>query len=254
MDMFEIAVSLLTLVIIEIILGVDNLIFLIILASKLPKAQQKKARQVGLTVAWVTRLILLFSAVWIATLNKPIFHLADFGFSGRDLFLLLGGIFLIAKATREIHFEMIHNYDVLDEVKIKGGTFKSVVFQIGLMDIIFSLDSVLTAVALTKLFWVMATAITIAIIVMIVVSEPVGKFIEKNPTIKMLALSFLILIGTVLIADGFHFHIPRGYVYFAITFSLTVEALNLLKRNKVNNKKLKSTKLKSTIEKKSKRK
>lgn len=244
MDMFEILISLITLVVLEIILGVDNLIFLIILASKLPKQQQKKARQLGLTLAWVTRLILLFSAVWLSTLNEPIFSIGTLTFSVRDLFLLLGGIFLLTKATREIHFEMIANDELLKNIKSKRSSFRTVVIQIGLMDIIFSLDSVLTAIALTHLFWVMATAITIAIIVMIVVSEPVGNFIEKNPSIKILALSFLILLGTVLVADGFNFHIPRGYVYFAITFSLSVEALNLIKRNRLKLKHLESTRQK----------
>lgn len=240
MYQFEIFLSLFTLIVLEIILGIDNLIFLIILANKLPNESRARARQIGLTLAWVTRLILLFSAVWIAGMEKPLFEVFQLKISARDIFLLAGGIFLLAKATGEIHYEMVYpGGSHKDAPSVKGATFNAVVFQIGLMDIIFSLDSVLTAVALTKHFWVMALAITIAIIVMIAVSGPVGKFIEKHPTIKMLALSFLILIGTVLVADGLGFHIPRGYIYFSITFSLAVEALNIIRNERLKKRKSK---------------
>lgn len=241
MAWFDLISSLFALIILEVVLGIDNLVFLAILTERLPRASRKRARQWGLTFAWVTRLLLLASAVWLVRLTTPLIAWGDFSFSARDLFLLGGGAFLIAKATQEIHREV----EPLEAAAGVGATqqkavaasFKSVVIQIGLMDIIFSLDSVLTAVGLTPHFWVMATAITIAIIIMIWASEPVSAFIEKHPTIKMLALSFLILIGMLLVADGFQFHIPRGYVYFAMGFSLGVESLNFWKRTKHQKKK-----------------
>jgi predicted tellurium resistance membrane protein TerC len=229
MDILDIVLSLSALVILEIILGVDNLVFLSILTEKLPKNQRKKARRWGLTFAWVTRLLLLGSAVWLVKLKTPFITIADFSYSIRDVFLLLGGGFLIAKATQEIHFEVAEGEEELRESQPFKATLRSVVVQVALMDVIFSLDSVLTAVGLTDRYWVMAVAITIAILVMIYASEPVSEFIEKHPTIKMLALSFLILIGMVLVADSFSFHVPRGYVYFAMGFSLGVESLNLIK-------------------------
>ncbi len=233
MEWLNLVSSLLALIILEVVLGIDNLVFLAILTEKLPRASRKRARRWGLTFAWVTRLLLLASAVWLVRLTKPVITLFELGFSMRDLFLLLGGAFLIAKATQEIHNEV--EPIELEEVSAEASTsvqasMQSVVLQVGLMDIIFSLDSVLTAIGLTPYFWVMATAITIAIIIMIWASEPVSGFIERHPTIKMLALSFLILIGMVLVADGLSFHVPRGYIYFAMAFSLGVEGLNTLKR------------------------
>ncbi|KTD08199.1 TerC family protein [Legionella jamestowniensis] len=239
MDILDIVVSLLALTILEVVLGIDNLVFLSILTEKLPKEQRKKARRWGLAFAWITRLLLLASAVWLVRLTTPLFSIADFHFSGRDLFLLAGGAFLIAKATQEIHLEVGEGH--IDDFTASRGnktvTFKGVVIQVALMDIIFSLDSVLTAIGLTKHFWVMATAITCAILVMIYASEPVSRFIDKHPTVKMLALSFLILIGMVLVADGFAFHIPRGYIYFAMGFSLGVEMLNLLRHSRQHKRK-----------------
>lgn len=234
MEALDIVLSLFALIILEIILGIDNLVFLSILTEKLPKNQRKKARRWGLTFAWVTRLALLASAVWLVKLTHPFITIGDFEYSVRDLFLFLGGVFLIAKATQEIHFEVGNTEKELHEIGAVSASMKSVVMQVALMDIIFSLDSVLTAIGLTKHFWVMAVAITFAIIVMIFASEPVSRFIERFPTVKMLALSFLILIGMVLVADSFEFHVPRGYVYFAMGFSLSVEGLNLLRsaRNK----------------------
>ncbi len=229
MELLDIILSLLALTVLEIILGVDNLVFLSILTEKLPQNQRKKARKWGLTFAWVTRLLLLASAVWLVKLKTPFVTLGDFSYSVRDVFLLLGGGFLIAKATQEIHMEVSDEEELQENNQIKV-TFKGVVTQVALMDIIFSLDSVLTAVGLTTRYWVMAVAITIAILIMIYASEPVSQFIEKHPTVKMLALSFLILIGMVLVADSFSFHVPRGYVYFAMGFSLAVESLNLIKR------------------------
>ncbi|WP_298625999.1 TerC family protein [uncultured Legionella sp.] len=240
MEFIDISLSLIALIILEIVLGIDNLVILSILTEKLPREKRKKARRWGLTFAWATRLLLLGSAVYMVQLVHPLVSIGSFSFSARDIFLCLGGAFLIWKATDEIH------QDVTDDDSVKpvtthlnsAATFRGVIIQIALLDIVFSLDSVLTAVGLTSLFWVMALAISIAIIIMIFASEPVSEFISKHPTIKMLALSYLILIGTVLVADGFSFHIPRGYLYFAMGFSLGVESLNLIKRNRANRKKI----------------
>lgn len=232
MEWLSLISSLLALIILEIILGIDNLVFLAILTERLPRELRQKARRWGLTFAWSTRLLLLASAVWLVRLTKPIISLLDFSFSVRDLFLLLGGAFLMAKATQEIHHEVepAELDGALGKLAAPKRSFWGVVLQVGLMDIIFSLDSVLTAIGLTPHFWVMATAITIAIIIMIWASDWVSAFISRHPTVKMLALSFLILIGMVLVADGFSFYVPRGYIYFAMGFSLAVEGLNTLKR------------------------
>ena len=232
MSIFDILISLVALIVLEIILGIDNLVFLSILTQKLPVAERRKARRWGLMFAWVTRLFLLFFAVWLITMTRPLFSILDYSFSVRDLFLLIGGGFLIAKATEEIHHEVGEEKLPEQVATSKATKFSHVVFQVGMMDIIFSFDSILTAVGLTPHFWVMAVAITCAIGVMIYAAEPISHFIQKYPTVKMLALSFLILIGMVLVADGLSFHIPRGYVYFAMGFSLGVEALNLVKRSR----------------------
>lgn len=232
MDLLDILASLLALIILEIVLGIDNLVFLSILTEKLPTEQRKSARRWGLTFAWITRLLLLGSAVWLVKLTRPLLSIGQFSFSARDIFLFLGGAFLIAKATQEIHQEVSDSTVSPIQPKNKLVTFKKVVLQVAIMDIVFSLDSVLTAIGLTNRFWVMALAITCAILVMIYASEWVSRFIDKHPTVKMLALSFLILIGMVLIADGFSFHIPRAYVYFAMSFSLGVEMLNLLRQRR----------------------
>ncbi len=243
MEFIDIFLSLVALIILEIVLGIDNLVILSILTEKLPREKRKKARQWGLTFAWVTRLMLLGSAVYMVKLVKPLVTIGSLTFSARDIFLFLGGAFLIWKATDEIHQDVTDD----DEEEVtkpvpknsnSAATFRGVIIQIALLDVVFSLDSVLTAVGLTTLFWVMALAITCAIIIMIFASEPVSEFIAKHPTIKMLALSYLILIGMVLVADGFSFHVPRGYLYFAMGFSLSVESLNLVKRNRVNRKKM----------------
>ncbi|VVC76639.1 hypothetical protein AQUSIP_19620 [Aquicella siphonis] len=231
MEFFDILLSFVTLTILEVVLGIDNLVFLAIISQRLPKDQQAKARRLGLTFAWVTRLLLLASAIWLTKLTRPLFTLSGMPFSGRDIFLILGGLFLLAKSTQEIHAE-IEPEPQKHEVTKKSAGFKMVVVQIALLDIIFSLDSVLTAIGLTQRFWLMAAAITIAIIAMLFASEPLSRFVEKHPTIKMLALSFLILIGMVLIADGFEFHIPRGYIYFSMGFSLFVESLNMIVRKR----------------------
>jgi predicted tellurium resistance membrane protein TerC len=230
MDFLDIALSLVTLIILEIVLGIDNLVILSILTEKLPVYQRKRARRWGLTFAWITRLILLASAVWMVHLVKPLFTIGTFTFSFRDLFLILGGTFLIWKSTDEIHQDLVKEpLNVTTAIANKAVTFQGVIIQVALLDVIFSLDSVLTAVGIASHYWVMALAITCAIIIMIFASEPVSNFIMKHPTVKMLALSYLILIGTVLIADGFSQHIPRGYIYFSMGFSLAVESLNLVR-------------------------
>lgn len=230
-EYIDIALSLVTLTTLELVLGIDNLVFLAIISQKLPKHQQAKARQFGLTAAWVTRLALLASAVWITKLTSPLFSLFGTAFSSRDIFLISGGMFLLTKATQEIHYELEPKTTKKNPIG-KKSQFGMVIAQIAILDIVFSLDSVLTAIGLTQHFWLMAVAITIAIIAMLFASEPLSAFVERNPTIKMLALSFLILIGMVLIADGFNSHIPRGYIYFAMGFSLFIEFLNIMKRKR----------------------
>lgn len=232
MEWLDIISSLIALIILEVVLGIDNLVFLSILTEKLPLAQRRKARRWGLLFAWVTRLILLASAVWLAKMTTTLFSIADWNASARDLFLLLGGAFLIAKATQEISDEVGEGASPEATQSVHKVSFNKVVIQVALMDIIFSLDSVLTAIGLTTRFWVMAVAISFAIFIMIYAAETVSLFISRHPTIKMLALSFLILIGMVLVADAFALHIPRGYVYFAMGFSLSVEALNIFKRKR----------------------
>jgi len=224
--------SLFTLVILEIVLGIDNLVLLSILTQRLPPLVRKRARRLGLMFAWVTRLILLASALAIVQLTHALFKVGQISFSCRDIFLVIGGVFLIYKATQEIHSEMELSTDEISTSLKPKTRFAMVVCQIALLDIIFSIDSVLTAVGLTSNFWIMAFAISIAVGVMLFASEVVSLFIEQHPTVKILALSFLVLVGAMLIADGFSFHMPRGYVYFAMSFSLAVEGLNLLKHKK----------------------
>ncbi|OGO95622.1 MAG: hypothetical protein A3F41_00580 [Coxiella sp. RIFCSPHIGHO2_12_FULL_44_14] len=220
----DILISLLTLSVLEIVLGVDNLVFLSIVSSRLPPHQQKSARRLGLIAALGMRLLLLAAAVWLATLTRPLFYVADFAIAGKDIFFILGGGFLLIKGVYEIHREIEEMSE--QYARRKYASFIGVVVQIGLFDIIFSLDSILTAIGLTQVYWVMASAITVAIIIMLFASEYLSRFIQRHPTVKMLALSFLLLIGTVLVADGLHFYIPRGYIYFSVCFSLFVEFLN----------------------------
>lgn len=219
--------SLLTLTALEIVLGIDNIIFISIMASKLPAHQQQRARQVGLALALITRLMLLASIAWVATLTRPLFEILGHGVSGRDLILILGGLFLLAKGTMEIH----HTVEGQEEDKGAAkavATFGGVVFQIMLLDIVFSLDSVITAVGMAQHIEVMVTAVVIAMAVMLFAAGPVGDFVNRHLTVKMLALSFLLLVGVALVADGLGFHIPKGYLYFAIAFSALVESLNLI--------------------------
>lgn len=213
-----------TLTALEIVLGIDNIIFISILASKLPKAEQPRARYWGLTVAMVTRLLLLFSLSWLMGLTAPLFTLLAQEISGRDLILLIGGLFLLVKSTLEIHDKL--EGDEEEGHARAAATFRAIIIQIALLDIVFSLDSVITAVGMVNQVSVMATAIVIAVMVMMAASTPISEFIDQHPTIKVLALSFLLLIGIMLIGEGLDFHIPKGYIYFAMTFSVFVEMLN----------------------------
>lgn len=222
-------VTLLTLTFLEIVLGVDNVIFIAILAGKLPTEQQQLARQLGLAVALATRILLLLSITWIMKLVDPLFAVLGKEFSGRDIILLAGGLFLIAKSTMEMHHSLEGHHGTSADAA-KKPLFWGTVLQIGMLDIVFSLDSVITAVGLSNEVMVMITAIIIAVIIMLVFSEALSRFIEQHPTIKILALSFLSLIGMSLVAEGFHFHIEKGYIYFAMVFSVVVELINMRMR------------------------
>jgi predicted tellurium resistance membrane protein TerC len=218
-------IALVTLTAMEIILGIDNIIFISILASRLPEAQQPRARVLGLLMAMFTRIGLLFSLTWIMRLTEPLFSLFAVEISGRDIILVLGGLFLLAKATREIHLKLEGGAE--REVGVRAPSLVGVVVQIMLLDIIFSLDSVITAIGMTDLLGVMVAAVVIAVLFMMFSMNAVSEFIGRHPTIKMLALSFLLLIGLSLVLEGAHQHIPKGYLYFAMAFSVFVEMLNL---------------------------
>ena len=220
----EVWISLATLTVLEIVLGIDNIIFLSIVTNKLPREQQPKARFFGLALALVARLALLFSLAWMTKLIQPIFHIGDFAVSWRDMVLFFGGAFLIYKGTAEMH-EMLEGQT--SEAAVGTASFTYVIFQIMVIDMVFSLDSVITAIGIAEHVPVMVIAILIAIAVMLLAAGPVAGFVDRHPTVKMLALSFLLLVGVALVADGLHFHIPRAYLYFAIGFSIAVEALNL---------------------------
>ncbi|WP_298818226.1 TerC family protein [Chloroflexus sp.] len=217
--------ALITLTVMEIVLGVDNIIFISILAGKLPVAQQRPARQIGLALALITRLLLLLSISWIASLTQPLFEIGPWHVTGRSLIMLGGGLFLIYKATTEIH-EKLEGAEH-GEQTVAATTMQAVVFQIILLDIVFSLDSVITAVGMANELWVMMVAVIIAVGVMLFLAEGIARFVNEHPTVKMLALSFLLLIGFSLVAEGFELHIPKGYIYFAMGFSVMVELLNL---------------------------
>jgi predicted tellurium resistance membrane protein TerC len=227
--MTELLVALVTLTVLEVILGVDNVIFISILSNKLPKALQKRARRLGLIAAMLMRLLLLLSIAWIARLTAPLFAVLGQEVSGRDLILIGGGLFLLAKATYEIHD------------KLEGGehgatrpaaSFASVIFQVMILDIVFSLDSVITAIGMADDLRVMVGAVVLAVLVMLVAAEPISAFVEDHPTIKILALSFLLLIGLSLVADGLGQHISKGYIYFAMGFSVFVEFVNIRVRHR----------------------
>lgn len=216
--------SLATLTVLEIVLGIDNIIFLSIVTNKLPKEQQPRARFIGLALALIGRLALLFSLAWMTKLIAPIFHIGDFAVSWRDIVLFFGGAFLIYKGTAEMH-DMLEGQT--SEQAVGTATFGHVIFQIMVIDMVFSLDSVITAIGIAEHLPIMVIAILIAIAVMLLAAGPVAGFVDRHPTVKMLALAFLLLVGAALVADGLHFHIPRAYLYFAIGFSIGVEALNL---------------------------
>ncbi|MDE2761200.1 MAG: TerC family protein [Gemmatimonadota bacterium] len=221
-------VALATLAVLEIVLGIDNIIFISILADKLPKERQASARQLGLLLAMVTRLALLGTINLIMKLTAPLFSFVGHAFSGRDLILVIGGLFLLTKATREIH----HRLEGDDEHagKARAASYGSILLQIAVMDMVFSLDSVITAVGLAEDFAVMAIAIVLAVVVMMLAANAVSRFVNDHPTVKMLALSFLLLLGMTLVAEGFGHHVAKGYIYFAMGFSIFVEALNLRAR------------------------
>jgi len=242
--------ALITLVALEIVLGIDNLIFIAILSNKLPEHQQQRARRIGLALALIMRIGLLMLIGWIVTLQTPLFDLGltgapnEYGepsfetaFSGRDLILLAGGLFLLWKATKEIHHSMEpedNSGDLLDKTPSKAkaatATFGAVIAQIVAIDMVFSVDSILTAVGMTDEIPIMVTAVIITVGLMMVAADPLSRFIERNPTLVMLALAFLVMIGLVLVADGFGFHVPKGYIYAAMGFSVGVEILNMVQR------------------------
>ena len=217
--------SLVTLAGLEIVLGIDNLVFIAILTDRLPEERRALARKVGLAFALITRLMLLAALAWIVTLTRPLFSVAGLGISWRDIILMAGGAFLLVKATHEIHNEVEGGPEDKGP-RVVTATFGAIVTQIALVDIIFSLDSVITAVGMAEELWIMVVAVVIAMAVMLVASTPLAEFVSAHPTVKMLALSFLLMIGVFLIADGLHFHIPKGYLYFSLAFSIGVEALN----------------------------
>ncbi len=226
-------VALLTLIVLEVVLGIDNLIFISILTNKLPKEQQVRARRLGIGAALIMRLVLLATISIIVQLTAPVFSVFGHGFSWRDLLLIAGGLFLVWKATKEIH----HTVDPADHKDTMVGqtlkmTLGAAIFQILLLDLVFSVDSIITAVGMTDELAIMYIAVIVAIAVMLIAATPLANFIERNPTIVMLALGFLLMIGMTLIADGFGFHVPKGYIYAAMGFSALVEALNMLSRRR----------------------
>ncbi len=222
----QIYIGLLTLTALELVLGIDNIIFIAILASRLPKDEQSKARKLGLTGALVTRILFLLSISWIMRLERPLFTVMENGFSGRDLILIVGGLFLIGKATFEIHSKLEGGHE---DAKSAAGraTLFGVVSQIMVVDIVFSIDSVITAVGMVSNIGVMIAANVIALLVMLAAAGPISAFVDRHPTVKILALAFLVMIGGNLFIEGFGYHIPKGYTYFAMAFSVAVETLNI---------------------------
>ncbi|MGH8139975.1 MAG: TerC family protein [Steroidobacteraceae bacterium] len=226
-----------TLALLEIVLGIDNLIFIAILVGRLPQARQETARVTGLSLAMLTRIALLFSIVWLTRLVQPWFHIASLPVSGRDVILFVGGLFLLVKSVLEIHQTMEGAAQSAKQARVVYSGLLMTVIQIAVIDIVFSLDSVFTAVGLAKDLPIMVAAIVVAILVMMWVSRAVGAFIERHPTIKLLALSFLILIGAALIAEAVHSEIPKGYLYFAMAFSVAVEMVNIRLRRLLDQRK-----------------
>ncbi len=237
-------ISLLTLTVLEIVLGIDNIVFISILSGKLPVSQQKKARQLGLGLAMITRVLLLLSLSWVMSLTSPLFNIGEWisldnkewleklAISGRDMILICGGLFLIYKSTHEIHLKLEGEED--EGGKAKVHSFVGVIVQILILDIVFSLDSVITAIGMAEHVEIMIAAVIIAVLIMMVSADAISRFVNNHPTVKMLALSFLLLIGVSLLAEGLDQHIPKGYIYFAMAFSILVEMLNLkMKKNSV---------------------
>ncbi|UVC11517.1 TerC family protein [Rhizobium sp. TH2] len=225
-------VALVTLVVMEVVLGIDNLIFISILTNKLPSEHRERARKIGIGLALVMRLGLLGTIAWIVKLTTPVFELFGHGYSWKDMILIAGGLFLVWKATKEIH----HNVDPIDKqedfiASSATTTFAAAIGQILLLDLVFSVDSIITAVGMTPHLPIMVVAVVVAVLVMLLAASPLANFIERNPSIVMLALAFLLMIGTTLIAEGMGFHVPKGYVYAAMTFSALVEILNMVSRN-----------------------
>lgn len=227
---FENLLALGTLTGLEVVLGIDNIIFIAILTGRLPQDKQKSARTIGLALAMIMRIVLLFSLSWVMSLTQPLFTLFNHAVSGRDLILLIGGLFLLAKATTEIHHK-IDGVNENKEVKAKV-SYGNVLFQIALLDMVFSLDSVITAVGMAQHIWIMVVAVVLSVGIMMIFAGPVTRFIEKHPSFKILALSFLLMIGVMLMVEGMGKHIDKGYIYFAMAFSLFVEVINI----KVNKK------------------
>jgi predicted tellurium resistance membrane protein TerC len=221
--------ALVALSVLEIVLGIDNVIFISVMVSRLPAAQAKRARQIGLALAFVFRIILLFTLTWMMRLTAPLVTVFGIGISGRDIILIGGGLFLIAKATHEIHAEIeARDEPTAEEEAVVGKAFLWVVTQLALVDLVFSLDSIITAIGMAQDLEIMVAAVVIAMIVMYVASGPVSRFVADHPTTKMLALAFLVLIGVALVADGFDVHIPRGYIYFSMAFAAGVEVVNVI--------------------------
>ncbi len=226
---FDALVAFLTLTALEIVLGIDNIVFIAIITGRLDPAIRGRTRQIGLLAAMGMRVLLLLAITWIMGLTRELFSVFGHGFSGKDLILLAGGLFLVAKATYEIHHKL-EEPEVTHGPQKLAGSFSTAVFQIVLIDLVFSLDSVITAVGMARQIEIMIAAVIVAVLVMMWCAGPISSFIERHPTLKMLALAFLILIGVMLVADGLHHHIPRGYIYFAMAFSLGVEFLNMRAR------------------------
>ena len=227
---YQIIISLLSLIALEVVLGIDNVIFISILANKLPEHQQKKARQIGLTLAALMRLGLLLIVSFIMQLDEDLFRISNHGFSGKDLVLIAGGLFLLYKSSKEIYHKM--EGETGDKTKnIKATTFIQVIVQILIMDVVFSIDSIITAIGMVKEVWVMYVAVVVTVIIMLFAAEPISKFVNKHPAFKMLALSFLLLIGFALLSEGFGVEIPKAYIYFSMAFSLLVDIFQM-KMNK----------------------
>ncbi len=231
-ELFSVAslISLLTLSVLEIVLGIDNIIFISIIASKLPSHKQGRARAIGLMLALIMRVILLFSISFIVTMKQAIFNIGDFGVTGRDIILFAGGVFLLYKTTIELH-NKVQGYDD-QQMNVKKTTFNAIVLQIVLIDIVFSFDSILTEVGLVTNLLIMILAVIIAMVIMIAFSGKVSNFINKNPTIKVLALAFLLMIGVILVLEAFHQHVDKTVIYISMAFSLLVESLNITMRKK----------------------